>query len=222
MKNFSYKIFLKVVCFRSSKIVITSSGIIWRTIFTQWTSAVQLHMKCDVRWRSLRGRRRRLPQVGPHGESTQKPYPQRDPESSPKTRGDAAWVLHPLSAWVPHIFSHRGSKQSPVFLPLLLLLSGDIETNPSYPCSTCSRPYNKRGGSIHTTICTALVYHKDTTFHQGGSATDATPYITWHHKSPPHSSGRPLPVLLATPLGTLMLTIQPGSKHNKLICEERS
>ena len=80
-----------------------------------------------------------------------------------------------------------------MFLPLLLLLSGDIETNPghSYPRSTCSRPYNKKGAQSnapnaavgHTTMYSALVYHKDTTSHQGGYATDTTPYIAWHHKS---------------------------------------
>ena len=38
--------------------------------------------------------------------------------------------------------------------PLLLLLAGDIETNPGpYPCPTCSRPYTRRMGSIQCPCC---------------------------------------------------------------------
>ena len=49
---------------------------------------------------------------------------------------------------LPHVCSPRGSERSQVFLPILILFSSDIKTNPvpSFPCPTCSRPYNIRGG----------------------------------------------------------------------------
>ena len=55
-------------------------------------------------------------------------------------------------------FSPSGSEQSPALIPLLLLLSCDIQTNLnfSYPCSTCSRPYNKGGGSLQCPILQQL------------------------------------------------------------------
>ena len=52
------------------------------------------------------------------------------------------------------VFSVMGSERSPAFLPILLLLSGDIETNPGpWPCPTCQRPYTRRLGSILCRTC---------------------------------------------------------------------
>ena len=60
-----------------------------------------------------------------------------------------------------HAFLLRGSERSPAFLPLLLLLSGDIETNPgpTYPCPTCTRPYSRRLGAIECTRCGSWTHY---------------------------------------------------------------
>ena len=69
--------------------------------------------------------------------------------------GDAAcvppWAFGPNST---NRFSVKRSERTPAFPPLLLLLSGDIETNPGpYPCPSCNRPYYRQLGSIQCSAC---------------------------------------------------------------------
>ena len=58
------------------------------------------------------------------------------------------------------VFFLRGSEETSAFLPLLLLLAGDIETNPGpYPCLMCSRPYNRRMGSLQCPCCKSWTHY---------------------------------------------------------------
>ena len=71
---------------------------------------------------------------------------------------------HSLHPRAPTIFSAKESSGSPAllsFLALLLLLSGDIETNPgpSYPCPTCTRPYTRRTGGIECSGCGSWTHY---------------------------------------------------------------
>ena len=78
-------------------------------------------------------------------------------------RGQTHTTHHPqpLHPEHPPVFSLRGSDGSPAFLPLLLLLSGDIETNPgpTYPCPTCAAPYSKRLGGIECRQCKSWTHY---------------------------------------------------------------
>merc|ERR1719452_411189 len=58
------------------------------------------------------------------------------------------------------VFSLEGSKDSPAFLPLLLILCGDIETNPgpTYRCPTCNASNWKQGG-VKCSLCKSWYHH---------------------------------------------------------------
>merc|ERR1719452_27707 len=58
------------------------------------------------------------------------------------------------------VFSLKGSKDSPAFLPLLLILCGDIETNPgpTYRCPTCNASNWKQGG-VKCSLCKSWYHH---------------------------------------------------------------
>ena len=77
---------------------------------------------------------------------------------------------YPYTSFTPHtpehVFSLKGSERSPAFLPLLLILSGDIETNPGpppkntlYPCPTCAEPYSRRKGAIPCPGCKSWTFY---------------------------------------------------------------
>ena len=67
---------------------------------------------------------------------------------------------YPTTKFIYFVFSSRGSERTPAFLPLLLILSGDIETNPGpYPCPTCSHPYNRRTGAIQCPSCKSWTHY---------------------------------------------------------------
>ena len=88
------------------------------------------------------------------------------PPNPLSSSGDAAGV--PLRAEAhPHalhrhqsVFSLVGGYE-PAYLPsTLLLLSGDIETNPGpFMCPTCSRPWTRRTGGIHCVGCDSWTHY---------------------------------------------------------------
>ena len=62
-------------------------------------------------------------------------------------------------------FLCKGWIHTPAVHSLLLLLAGDIETNPGptqYPCPVCSRAYSKRRGAILCVECTGWVCYTKT------------------------------------------------------------
>ena len=135
--------------------------------------------------------------------------------SSPRREidGETATLAHRYPTDTPTLPSHhipqstpflslKESERSPAILPLLLLLSGDIEINPGpppkntlYPCPTCAEPYSRRKGQFpvlaasrrHATPKSALGLNKTTTYHQTGYAYNATPptiFLTAQHHNP--------------------------------------
>ena len=78
----------------------------------------------------------------------------------PESRPDAGSARNTKLTTPPElrtrVFSTRGSVISPDYLPLLLILSGDIETNPgpTYPCATCGTTTQRsRQGSLRCPQC---------------------------------------------------------------------
>ena len=104
----------------------------------------------------------------------------------------------------------------PACLPLLLLLhSGDIETNPGpYLCPTCNRPWTRRTGASsvvavtrgHITTYDALGYANTHTSHRDGDVYNAIPHTTRllpplsSPSTPPLSVPSPFPPPLPLPL----------------------
>ena len=68
---------------------------------------------------------------------------------------------HPTPPEHNTVFSLKGSERSPAFLPLLLLLSGDIETNPGpkHPCPTCTRAVTNHTGGLKCTRCRSWTHY---------------------------------------------------------------
>ena len=95
-------------------------------------------------------RRRRSGNMDTGGGSGQRAARTR---GQPKVRNTKYTTPPELST---HVFSTRGSVISPDYLPLLLILSGDIETNPgpTYPCATCGTTTQRsRQGSLRCPQC---------------------------------------------------------------------
>ena len=91
------------------------------------------------------------------------------PPTSLSSSGDAARVppwakAHPIATLAPEqlpfffVFLIEG-RHVPACLPLLLL-SGDIETNPGpYLCPTCNRPWTRRTGGIQCGGCDSWTHY---------------------------------------------------------------
>ena len=91
------------------------------------------------------------------------------PPTSLSSSGDAARVppwakAHPIATLAPgqpffFVFLIEG-RHVPACPPLLLLLSGDIETNPGpYMCPTCNRPWTRRTGGIQCGGCDSWTHY---------------------------------------------------------------
>ena len=123
--------------------------------------------------------------------------------------------LHPRA---PTVFSLGGSERPPEFLPILLLLSGDIETNPGpYPCPTCTRPYKRTLGAIPCPGCGSWTHmvKRCSGFNQNHPIPHGWVCISCHpthnistqntnsiqHPPPPHSSTSPSHTLGVPPSG---------------------
>ena len=64
--------------------------------------------------------------------------------------------------WPQSVFSPRGECEPTYFPPLtlLLLLSGDIETNPGpYMCPTCNLPWKRHHGAIQCEGCSSWTHY---------------------------------------------------------------
>ena len=86
------------------------------------------------------------------------PYP---PPAPPPNYLPPAFFFSVLSSFSSQsVFSLTEGSEPALFLRLLLLLSGDIEQNPGpFPCPTCSRPYQRRIGSIQCSRCKSWTHY---------------------------------------------------------------
>ena len=112
------------------------------------------------------------------------------PEPLPSTH--TTRHAHPTPPEHHTVFSLKGSERSPAFLPLLLLLSGDIETNPgpTHPYLTCTKPVTSRTGGFQCTRCGSWthLYKKCSGVKQHSSKPVRPPGWVCEHCDPTHNT----------------------------------